>query len=94
MTKKPANKKPEPVKDDRQFRISRRPKVTKKARLISMLSKANGADVGSLSRKLGWQKHSTRAALSGLRRSGYEIELIKPGGGKPSHYHISSVPEE
>ena len=94
MTKKSANKKPDPAKDDRQRRLSRRPKVTKKVRLISLLSKDSGVDIGSLSRKLGWQPHSTRAAMSGLRKSGYEIELTKSGNGKPSRYHILSAPTE
>ncbi len=94
MTKKPVKKPLAPSKQSKELRVSRRPKVTKKARLISLLSKDNGADVVSLSRRLGWQPHSTRAALSGLRKSGYEIELTKPCGGKPSRYHISGVPEE
>ena len=94
MTKKPADKKPDPVKHHKQPRVSRRPRVTKKARLISLLSKESGVDVGILSKKLGWQTHSTRAAMSGLRKSGYGIELIKSAKGKPARYHISSVPTE
>jgi len=77
-----------------ESRVSRRTKVTKKIRLISLLSKDRGVDVGRLSKKLGWQTHSTRAAMSGLRKSGYEIELTKSGNGKPSRYHISSAPTE
>lgn len=73
---------------------SRHPRVTKKAQLISLLSVDNGADVTSLCKKLGWLPHTTRAALTGLRKSGYEIQLVKPGDGKPSRYHITNAPVE
>lgn len=63
-------------------------KVTKKARLIALLSRKGGADVPSLSNALGWLPHTTRAALTGLRKSGYEITSVKPGNGKPSRYQI------
>ena len=92
MSKKPAINSSTPAKPSTEPSVLRRIKVTKKARLIDLLSKARGADVASLSKKLGWQTHSTRAALSGLRKSGYEIELTKSGNGKPSRYHITSAP--
>lgn len=63
-------------------------KVTKKARLIALLSRKGGADVPSLSNTLDWLPHTTRAALTGLRKSGYEITAVKPGHGKPSRYQI------
>jgi hypothetical protein len=94
MTKKPVKKPLTPAQQSKEPRVSRRTKVTKKARLINLLSKESGVNIGILSKKLGWQTHSIRAALSGLRKSGYEIELIKPSGGKPSRYHISGVPME
>ncbi len=94
MTKKSAIQTSPPGTQVKKPRVSRRPRITKKARLISLLSKGRGVDVGSLSKKLGWQTHSTRAALTGLRKSGYVIELTKPGNGKPSRYHISSIPAE
>ena len=69
-------------------------KLTKKSRLISLLSKDAGADITSISKKLGWLPHTTRAALSGLRKAGYEISSIKAGTGKPSKYRITSAPAE
>jgi len=62
--------------------------VTKKARLIALLSQKGGVDVPSLSNTLGWLPHTTRAALTGLRKSGYEITSVKPDNGKPSRYQI------
>lgn len=69
-----------------------RANVTKKARLISLLSKDRGADVGGLSKRLGWLPHTTRAALSGLRKSGYVITSAKLGSCKLRRYHITSSP--
>jgi hypothetical protein len=68
-------------------------KATKKARLIAMLSRKSGADVPSLSTTLGWLPHTTRAALSGLRKAGYEITSIKAGNGKPMRYQIIELPK-
>jgi hypothetical protein len=38
--------------------------TTKKAQLIQMLSRKAGADIVTISDKLGWLPHTTRAALS------------------------------
>ena len=67
---------------------------TKKARLINLLSTKAGADVTSISKKFGWLPHTTRAALSGLRKAGYEISSMKPGTGKPTKYRITGAPAE
>ncbi len=69
-------------------------KLTKKARLIRLLSKNTGADITSITKKFGWLPHTTRAVLSGLRKAGYEISSMKPGAGKPIKYHITSAPAE
>ena len=65
---------------------------TKKAQLIQLLSRKAGADVAMISDKLGWQTHTTRAALSGLRKAGYEVVGEKPDEGKPKRYRISAMP--
>ena len=65
---------------------------TKKAQLIRMLSRKTGADISAISEKLGWLPHTTRAALSGLRKSGYELTSEKPGNGRPSRYRIVANP--
>jgi predicted ArsR family transcriptional regulator len=63
--------------------------LTKKAQLIRMLTRKAGADVATISEKLGWLPHTTRAALTGLRKAGFEIKLEKTGKGKPSCYRIA-----
>ena len=68
--------------------------LTKKAQLIRLLSKAAGADVASISKKFGWMPHTTRATLSRLRASGYEISSMKAEAGKPSKYHITGAPDK
>ena len=72
---------------------SSKPK-TKKAQLIQMLTRKAGADVATISEKLGWQSHTTRAALTGLRKSGFEISAEKPGEGKPLSYRITAQPAD
>ena len=69
-------------------------KLTKKARLIRLLSKEAGSDITGISKKFGWLPHTTRAALSGLRKAGYEISSGKSGAGKPTKYRIASAPAE
>lgn len=67
---------------------------SKKEILIGLLSRKSGADIASISKKLGWQNHTTRAALSRLRKSGIEITSEKSGNGKPSRYRITAgLPE-
>ncbi len=93
-TKKMPGKAIEPDKQGKEARVPRRAKTTKKARLINLLSKTRGADVGSLSKRLGWLPHTTRAALSGLRKSGYVITSAKSGNSKLRRYRITSLPAE
>ena len=67
---------------------------TKKARLIQMLRRKSGAEISAISEKLGWLPHTTRAALTGLRKSGFELAVEKPGNGKPSRYRIIANPAD
>ena len=67
---------------------TRKKTATTKDRLIRMLKAKAGADVSTLSDKLGWQPHTTRAALTGLRKAGHEIIATKPDGGGVSTYRI------
>ena len=69
-------------------------RITKKQELIRLLSKKAGADLATLSEKFGWQPHTTRAALSGLRKTGYEVIRIERANGKPARYRIQGMPPE
>jgi hypothetical protein len=65
---------------------------TKKSRLIRLLSAKAGADVAAISGKLGWQPHTTRAAITGLKKAGYEVTTEKPDPEKPTRYRIATKP--
>ena len=67
---------------------------TKKQHLIHLLGLKSGADITSLGAKLGWQPHTTRAAITGLRKAGYEIETERAGGGRPARYRIVAHPAQ
>lgn len=67
-------------------------RMTKKSQLIQMLSRKAGADLAAISKTFGWLPHTSRAALSGLRKAGFEITAEKPENGKPSCYRITATP--
>ena len=54
---------------------------SKKDRLIGMLSRDAGTTIAEISAALGWQPHTTRAAITGLRTSGHEVETAKSADG-------------
>lgn len=70
-----------------------KPKDTKKAQLIWLLSAKAGADVAAISGKLGWQPHTTRAAITGLKKAGYEVTTEKPDPDKPTRYRVTASPK-
>lgn len=65
---------------------------SKRTQLIKLLSRKSGVDVTSISAKFGWQPHTTRAALSGLRKAGFEVVKEGSSVGKPTRYRIVSAP--
>ena len=70
------------------------PRETKAAILRKLLTRKNGADLAALQSATGWQPHSVRAALSGLRKAGFSIERTDPA--KPDNgpvYRITVGPE-
>ena len=71
---------------------SDRKRATKGERLIQLLKAPSGRDIATLSSKLGWQPHSTRAALSRLGKAGYSIEKLPPNKNGGSRYRIISAP--
>jgi hypothetical protein len=50
---------------------------SKQDQLVALLSKPNGVRVSVISDRLGWQAHTVRAAISGLRKRGHEIVTSK-----------------
>jgi hypothetical protein len=56
-----------------------------------MLRKDNGASLDALIEATGWLPHTTRAALTGLRKRGYSVERIRKES-KSSLYRIVENP--
>ncbi len=50
---------------------------TKRAKLIAMLERAEGASVAEIGQRLGWLPHTVRAAITGLRKAGREVTRSK-----------------
>ena len=65
---------------------------SKQAKLTGLLSRKSGVTLEKASEALGWQKHTTSATLTGLRKRGYQIER-QPRNGKESVYRITSKPQ-
>src|SRR5271155_1976216 len=63
---------------------------SKQALVVAML--AGGATLDALIEATGWLPHTTRAALTGLRKRGYLLERIR-GEGKRSAYRIAPDPK-
>lgn len=49
---------------------------TKQAKLVGMLSRKSGVTLAKASETLGWQPHTTRATMTGLKKRGYVIERL------------------
>ena len=65
-----------------------KPKLhSRKARLLARLSRKQGASITVLCSDFGWQPHTVRAAVSGLRKSGHVVERTKGRAG--SIYRIA-----
>ena len=71
----------------------RKLRFTKKDRLIRLLRSQHGVTNETISHKLNWQPHTTRAALSGLRKSGIVIQNVEPPKGGPIRYFIGKEPD-
>jgi uncharacterized protein DUF3489 len=63
---------------------------TKRALLIAMLERPEGASVAEIGQRLGWLPHTVRAAMTGLRHAGREVTRSKDAGGH-SVYRLALV---
>ena len=64
---------------------------SKLADVLARLSTEAGATIGELTTATGWLEHTTRAALTGLRRRGYALSLTRGERDGASVYRISAV---
>ena len=64
-------------------------RTTKADLLVTMLSTADGASIDELVAATGWLQHTTRAALTGLKKKGHAVERIGDRGA--SRYRIGAT---
>lgn len=71
-----------------------KPRQTKTDKVRAMLDRPQGASLEAICTATGWQPHSARAVLSGLRKAGHLIART-PGDGKAGNsvYRITAVPQ-
>src|SRR6266404_212407 len=55
---------------------------TKRALLIGMIERPEGASVAEIGQRLGWLPHTVRAAMTGLRHAGREVTRSKDAAGQ------------
>lgn len=61
----------------------------KRALLLDYLGEEDGVAIDALSERLGWLRHTTRAALTRLRQEGHLIERLPPAdGSRLSRYRL------
>ena len=61
---------------------------SKLARLIALLERDRGATIAELIAATGWLAHTTRAALTGLRKRGYAVAIDRSDDTRGSFYRI------
>jgi hypothetical protein len=61
---------------------------SKLARVIALLERDHGATIEDLTTATGWLAHTTRAALTGLRKRGYAVAIDRSDDKRGSFYRI------
>ena len=56
------------------------PEPSKRAQLVTLLKRDSGATLDAMIALTGWLPHTTRAALTGLRKQGHVITSDKVDG--------------
>jgi hypothetical protein len=70
--------------------ITRAPRANSKiGGVLDMLATETGATIGDMTAATGWLEHTTRAALTGLRRRGYALNLTRNERDGASVYRIA-----
>lgn len=60
--------------------------ITKNQQVIDLLSREGGVTLDEMSTLAGWQPHSTRSFMTGLKKKGHIVESDKVDGIR--HYRI------
>ena len=65
---------------------------SKLAAVVGLLRREGGATIDQLADAMGWLPHTTRAALTGLRKRGFGIDRRKPADERAGAYVIVDSP--
>jgi hypothetical protein len=65
--------------------------LSKQATIATMLQHKNGATIIELMTATGWQAHSVRAVLSGLRKTGLQIDRSRGDDGVSRYRAIAGA---
>lgn len=68
------------------------PAPSKTAQVLSLLSRPEGATLQQMVEATGWLPHTTRAALTGLKKKGHEVTSVKADGVRT--YRVAPVQSE
>jgi len=66
---------------------------SKSAIVIALLNRGKGASIDEICKATKWQKHSTRAFLTGLRKKGLII-IREQRGDEGMVYRVTETPNE
>lgn len=64
------------------------PKPTKIVQVRNLMERPSGATLDAICKATGWQTHSARAMISGLRKAGHTVEREPGDADKRSIYRI------
>ena len=56
-------------------------KPTKTATILKLINRPKGASIAELQKTVDWKPHSIRAALTGLRKKGHDVQREKDAKG-------------
>ena len=65
-------------------------KITKAAIVSKLLARPRGASLGDITAATGWQAHSIRAFLTGLRKKGISLEREQRRDGATGYRIVKS----
>ncbi len=90
MTHKASNPASSAAKSRKPTRRSTKPPKTKRDTIIGLLKRPKGASIADLTTATGWQAHSVRAALTGLRKR--DMDVVRTNGTDGGYvYRISGA---
>lgn len=65
--------------------------ATKTGLILGLLARSDGATLNQMVEATGWLPHTTRAALTGLKKKGHDVTSVKADGIRT--YRVITVPQ-